>query len=79
MIDAYEEMYGKLPLQFQLESFEKSYFGDFICETKEDLINLPSDCEMGSVARVISPPSVYRKNSTGIWILQMVNREGGQL
>ena len=28
MIDAYKEMYGKLPMQFQLESFEESKLGD---------------------------------------------------
>ena len=30
MIDAYKEMYGKLPMQFQLESFEESKMGDYI-------------------------------------------------
>lgn len=27
MIDAYKEMYGKLPMQFQLESYEESKLG----------------------------------------------------
>ena len=78
MIDAYKEMYDRLPLQFQLESFDESYFGDFICDTKDDLESLPSDCEMGSIARVIAPPSIYRKNSAGRWILQKISKEGGQ-
>ena len=48
MIDAYKEMYGKLPMQFQLESFEESKMGDYICDTVDDLKNLPEDCEMGA-------------------------------
>ena len=55
MIDAYKEMYGKLPMQFQLESFEESKLGDYICDTVDDLKDLPEDCEMGSIARIIAP------------------------
>ena len=46
MIDAYKEMYGKLPMQFQLESYEESKLGDYICDTVDDLKYLPEDCEM---------------------------------
>lgn len=70
MIDAYKGMFGKLPMQFQLESFEESKLGDYICDTVDDLKNLPEDCEMGSIARIIAPPAIYRKNSDGKWILQ---------
>ena len=74
MIDAYKEMYGKLPMQFQLESFEESKMGYYICDTVDDLKNLPEDCEMGSIARVIAPPAIYRKNSDGKWILQFSSK-----
>ena len=43
MIDAYKEMYGKLPMQFQLESYEESKLGDYICDTVDDLKDLPED------------------------------------
>ena len=75
MIDAYKEMYDKLPMQFQLESHEESKLGDYICDTADDLKNLPADCEMGSVARIIDPPAIYRKSSAGKWILQFSSKE----
>ena len=74
MIDAYKEMYGKLPMQFQLESFEESKIGDYICDTVVYMKNLRDDCEMGSIARVIAPPAIYRKNSDGKWILQFSSK-----
>lgn len=74
MIDAYKEMYGKLPMQFQLESYEESKLGDYICDTVDDLKDLPEDCEMGSIARIITPPAIYRKNSAGKWILQFSSK-----
>lgn len=70
MISAYNDMVEKLPLQFRLEAYDESYFGDFICDTKDDLNSLPTDCAMGSIARVIEPPSIYRKSSSGTWVLQ---------
>ena len=65
MIDAYKEMYGKLPMQFQLESYEESKLGDYICDTVDDLKDLPEDCEMGSIARIITPPAIYRRTQPG--------------
>ena len=47
MIDAYKEMYGKLPMQFQLESYEESKLGDYICDTVDDLKDLPEDVWLG--------------------------------
>lgn len=70
MISAYNDMVEKLPLQFRLEDCDKSYFGDFICDTKDDLKSLPTDCAMGSIARVIELPSIYRKSASGTWVLQ---------
>ncbi len=70
MISAYKELYAKLPTQFQLESYEESCLGDYVCDTQEDLKNLPNNCTMGSTARVISPLAVYKRNSTGKWVLQ---------
>lgn len=69
-----ELMYGKLPMQFQLESYEESKLGDYICDTVDDLKDLPEDCEMGSIARIITPPAIYRKNSAGKWILQFSSK-----
>lgn len=76
MISAYKEMYAKLPTQFQLESYEESCLGDYVCDTLEDLKNLPDNCVMGSTARVISPLTIYRKNSAGKWILQRTANRG---
>ena len=70
MISAYKELYAKLPTQFQLESYEESCLGDYVCDTQEDLKNLTNNCTMGSTARVISPLAVYKRNSTGKWVLQ---------
>ena len=75
MIDTYKKMRSKLPMQFQLEAYEESKVDDYICDTFEDLTDLPSDCEMGSVARIIHPPAIYRKNSAGKWILQFSSKE----
>ncbi len=75
MIDTYKKMRSKLPMQFQLEAYEESKVDDYICDTNEDLTALPSDCEMGSVARIIHPPAIYRKNSAGKWILQFSSKE----
>ena len=50
MISAYKELYAKLPTQFQLESYEESCLGDYVCDTQEDLKNLPNNCTMGSLA-----------------------------
>ena len=69
MISAYKEMYAKLPTQFQLESYEESCLGDYVK-------NLPDNCVMGSTARVISPLTIYRKNSEGKWILQRTANRG---
>ena len=70
MISSYQEMRDKLPMQFKLESYETGYFGDYVCDTFADLETLPKSCAMGSYARVITPLSIYRKNSAGDWILQ---------
>lgn len=42
--------------------------------TVDDLKDLPEDCEMGSIARIITPPAIYRKNSAGKWILQFSSK-----
>ncbi len=78
MIEAYNDMVGKLPLQFQLEAFNETYFGDYLCDTINDLADLPSDCETGSIARVITPPTVYMKASAGKWILQCSRKEDSE-
>ena len=75
MIDTYKKMRSKLPMQFQLEAYEESKVDEYICDTIEDLTDLPSDCEMGSVARIIHPPAIYRKNSAGKWIFQFSSKE----
>ena len=75
MIEAYNDMVRKLPLQFQLESFDETYVGDYLCETVKDLLNLPSNCGSGSIARVVTPPTVYMKNFSGKWILQCSIKE----
>lgn len=76
MIDVYTEMVSELPQQFQLERYKDSYIGDFVCDTVDGLDSLPEDCEMGSIARVIEPPSIYRKQSTGTWKFQITAKTG---
>ena len=75
MIDTYKKKRSKLPMQFQLEAFEEFNVDDYICDTIVDLTDQPSDCDMGSVARIIHPPAIYRKNSAGKWILQFSSKE----
>lgn len=40
---------------------------EFVCDTIEDLKNLPR-CEMGSSVIVLSEASVYVKNGAGKWV-----------
>jgi hypothetical protein len=40
---------------------------EFVCDTIEDLKNLPR-CEMGSSAIILSESSVYVKNGAGKWV-----------
>ena len=46
---------------------------EFILDTTDDLLELQDsmgiNCDAGSTAFVISPPSVYMKNSKGEWKL----------
>lgn len=70
MIESYQEMVDKLPQQFQVAPFYSQMIGDYLCDTVEDLKLLPEDCALGSRARVISPLSLYARQSSGKWILQ---------
>lgn len=76
MITIFNDMVTALPQQFQLERYETTYLCDYICDTVDDLADLPEDCEMGSVARVLSPLSIYRKHSNGEWVLQASLQKG---
>ena len=40
---------------------------EFVCDTPEDLSNLPKDAAMGSTVFVISTAKTYMKNSSGEW------------
>lgn len=73
----YEKMLKLLPGQFRLESYDSRRICEFICESVKDLDGLPEDCEMGSVARIIEPPAIYRKNSSGRWIVQQSSEPRG--
>lgn len=42
---------------------------DYICDTPEDLPNLPEQCAMGSTVFVISTATKYMKNSEQKWII----------
>lgn len=69
--DYYKKMTGLLPGQFRMESYETRRICEFICNTKDDVDLLPEDCEMGSTARIVDPPAIFRKLSTGKWVAQM--------
>lgn len=73
----YEKMLGMLPSQFRLESYDTSRICEFICTSVDDIENLPKDCEMGSVARIVEPPAIYRKTSSGRWIVQRSSEPRG--
>lgn len=70
MIVSYQEMRDKLPMEFKLEIYTDMFFGDYICDTLDDIADLPKNCAMGSCARVINPLSIYCKNSHSEWVLQ---------
>ena len=63
-------MRNKLPMQFKLGSFTVNYIVSYTCDTTDDLKLLPENCAMGSLAYVADPPSTYKKNSSGEWVLQ---------
>lgn len=73
--DYYGKMIGLLPGQFRMEAYETHRICEFICDTVEDIKSLPEDCEMGSTARIVSPPAIYRKMSTGRWVLQRTSEK----
>ena len=73
--DYYGKMTALLPGQFNMERYETRRICEFICDTPEDIESLPADCEMGSTARIVSPPSIYRKMSTGKWVIQMTSEK----
>lgn len=41
---------------------------EFVCDTIEDLDNLPIDAKIGSTAFIISTSSLYMINSQGEWV-----------
>ena len=41
---------------------------EYVCDSTEDIPNLPSHCAMGSTAIIISTSEVYMKNSNGEWV-----------
>lgn len=50
---------------------------EFLCDYEADLANLPTDCGVGSTARVIETSKVYMLNSAGEWIKQSSPTGGG--
>ena len=70
MISSFQEMKAKLPLQFRLGSFAVKYSVYYTCDSVDDLKSLPETSAMGSLAFVADPPSTYKKDSSGKWILQ---------
>lgn len=41
---------------------------EYVCDSLEDIPNLPHHCAMGSIAVIISTAEVYMKNSNGEWV-----------
>ena len=50
----------------------------FVCDTEEDVKDLPTDRSPGCRARVISSSALYKLNSVGQWIKQTSGSSGGQ-
>lgn len=40
---------------------------EYVCDTSDDLVNLPRNCGMGSTCIVISTSEVYMMNSKREW------------
>ena len=41
---------------------------EYVCDSPEDIPNLPHLCAMGSTAIIISTAELYMKNSAGEWV-----------
>lgn len=41
---------------------------EYVCDTPDDIVNLPRNCGMGSTCIVISTSEVYMMNSKGEWV-----------
>lgn len=51
---------------------------EFVCDTVEDLLAIPTDSiVMGSTAVIISTSAVYKANSQGLWVKQTTSGGGG--
>lgn len=50
---------------------------EFLCDYEADVANLPTDCGVGSIARVIETSNIYMFNGAGEWIKQSSNNGGG--
>lgn len=74
MIRSLAEMEGMLPQQFQIDLYSTQIAGFYVCDTYEDLQDLP-ECGLGSIAYVAAPPSEYAKASTGEWVCQRTAKE----
>lgn len=49
----------------------------FICDTEDDVKNLPTNRTPGCVAKVASTSNIYKLNASGKWILQTSSGGGG--
>lgn len=41
---------------------------EYVCDSPEDIPNLPYHCATGSIAIIIATAEVYIKNSAGEWV-----------
>lgn len=41
---------------------------EYVCDSPEDIPNLPGHCATGSTAIIIATAEVYIKNSAGEWV-----------
>lgn len=41
---------------------------EFVCDTTEDIANLPTDCAPGSIAFVVGTSSCYMLNNQETWV-----------
>jgi hypothetical protein len=50
-------------------SGDKTYgINEYVCDALTDIINLPTNCSMGSKAYVIEGSLTFTKNGKGQWI-----------
>lgn len=49
-------------------NYTANNYVEFVCDTENDISNLPEDCSPGSIAFVIEGAKVYMFNNSKEWV-----------